>query len=254
MSSEQQDQPSKPTDDIAREAPNAEPQARIDVVAERTERGVVRDNLLFATIGALAGFISGYFVHEVMTVRQPPPLAVLQAAQAAAAAGVDGSGAAPAGAPMGAPSGGQAGMPPGGGPQMEEILRLREQVDKNPQDADAILALANLNYDISNWQRASELYGRYLALRPPHPDVLTDFGVALRGTGDFPGALARFEEAQRLQDGHWQSLYNQVVVLAFDMNDFGRARQVLTRLESLQPGNPEVARLAQEVTQRGGAA
>ena len=43
-----------------------------------------RDNLLYITIGVLAGFISGYFTHEVMATRQPPPLAVLQAAQAAA--------------------------------------------------------------------------------------------------------------------------------------------------------------------------
>jgi hypothetical protein len=45
---------------------------------------MTRDNLLYGTIGVLAGFISGYFVHEVMQVRQPPPLAVLQAAQAQA--------------------------------------------------------------------------------------------------------------------------------------------------------------------------
>ena len=45
---------------------------------------MTRDNLLYITIGVLAGFISGYFTHEVMATRQPPPLAVLQAAQAAA--------------------------------------------------------------------------------------------------------------------------------------------------------------------------
>jgi uncharacterized protein HemY len=72
--------------------------------------------------------------------------------------------------------------------------------------------------------------------------------------GDFQAALARFEEAQQLQQGHWQSLYNQVVVLAFDMKDYARAREVLARLQQLQPDNAEVSRLAQEVAQRGGAA
>jgi hypothetical protein len=210
---------------------------------------MTRDNLLYATIGVLVGFISGYFMHEVMALRQPPPLAVLQAAQAAAGGSPHGPGAV-------MPGGGGAGavMPPGAGPAMDDINRLREQVEKNPDDADAILALANLNYDIANWARAKELYERYLQLRPPHPDVLTDLGVALRGVGDFDGALARFQEAQRLQDGHWQSLYNQVVVLAFDMSDYGRAREVLARLQALQPGNAEVGRLAQEVAQRSGAA
>ena len=217
---------------------------------------MTRENLLFATIGVLAGFISGYFMHEVMAVRQPPPLAVLQAAQAAAGGSPHGAGGGMAGGPQAAGAG--PAMPPGaaggGGPAMEDIQRLREHVEKNPEDADAILQLAHLNYDIANWARAKELYERYLALRPADPDVLTDLGVADRGVGDFQGALARFDQAQKLQDGHWQSLYNQVVVYAFDLQDFARAREVLTRLQTLQPDNAEVDRLAKEVAQRGGAA
>jgi Tfp pilus assembly protein PilF len=185
-------------------------------------------------------------------------LAVLQAAQAAA---------------MGNPheasggQGGQGGQGPaastgtgadpaaaGPGPAMADIQRLKAQVEQNPNDADAILALANLNYDIRNWARAKELYERYLKLRPAQPDVLTDLGVSLRGLGQFQDAMARFEEAQRLQAGHWQSLYNEVVVLAFDLKDMPRANAVLGKLRALQPDNPEVTRLADEVAKRGGSA
>jgi len=228
---------------------------------------MTRDNLLFVTLGLLAGFISGYFTHEVMAVRQPPSLAVLQAAQAAAlgTAQADGTegGNVPAGAAPGDPrgtgggpvgAGGMAGAGGPGGPPMAEILRLREQVEKNPNDAEALLTLANLNYDIRNWERSRELYERYLTLRPPQPDVLTDLGVSLRGLKRFPEAMARFEEAQRLEDGHWQSLYNEVVVLAFDLKEMGKAQQVLARLRQLQPENPEVAKLAEEVARRSGSA
>ena len=221
---------------------------------------MTRDNLLLITIGVLAGFISGYFTHEVMAVRQPPPLAVLQAAQAAAQGGanLDGAGAG-AGAEGGVAPGdprGTGGGPAGGagGPAMADILRLREQVEKNPNDADAVLTLANLNYDIRNWDRARQLYEHYLELRPPQPDMLTDLGVSLRGLKRFPEAMARFEQAQQLQDGHWQSLYNEVVVLAFDLKDMPKAQQVLARLRQLQPDNPEVAKLADEVARRGGSA
>ena len=62
------------------------------------------------------------------------------------------------------------------------------------------------------------------------------------------------EQAQQLQDGHWQSLYNEVVVLAFDLKDMPKAQQVLARLRQLQPDNPEVAKLADEVARRGGSA
>ncbi|HEV8240801.1 MAG TPA: hypothetical protein VGS57_15660 [Thermoanaerobaculia bacterium] len=223
---------------------------------------MTRDNLLFITIGVLAGFISGYFTHEVMAVRQPPPLAVLQAAQAQAAAmgdaQADGAGAGPfegaaaPGDPRGTGSAGGAGAP--AGPAMADILRLREQVEKNPNDAEAVLTLANLNYDIRNWDRARQLYEHYLELRPAQPDILTDLGVSLRGLKRFPEAMARFEQAQQLQDGHWQSLYNEVVVLAFDLKDTAKAQQVLARLRQLQPDNPEVAKLADEVARRSGAA
>jgi Tfp pilus assembly protein PilF len=137
---------------------------------------------------------------------------------------------------------------------MAEISRLKEQVAKNPNDADAVLTLANLNYDIRNWQRSKELYEQYLKLRPAQPDVLTDLGVSLRGLGDFQGAMERFEQAQKLQVGHWQSLYNEVVVLAFDLKDMPRASSVLAKLKQLQPDNPEVTRLAEEVAKRGGSA
>lgn len=202
-----------------------------------------RDNLLFATLGVLAGFISGYFVHEVMAVRQPPPLAVLQAAQAAAAGGSPHAAGGP-GAP--APA---AGAPGAGAAPMAEIQRLRAQIESNPEDADAILQLANLNYDIRNWARARDLYTRWLELRPADPGVLTDLGVAYRGLGEFDEAMKRFEEAQRLQADHWQSMFNQVVVLSFDLEDHERADAVLARLRTLQPSNPDVQRLAQEVEQ-----
>lgn len=224
---------------------------------------MTRDNLLYITIGVLAGFISGYFTHEVMATRQPPPLSVLQAAQAAAmgnpheggAPGAGGGAAAAAGAgPVAGGAAAAAGPGATGGPPMAEIMRLREHVEKNPDDAEAILTLANLNYDIRNWERARELYERYLKLRPAHPDVLTDLGVALRGLQKFPEALATFQQAQQLEDGHWQSLYNEVVVLAFDLKDMPKAQQVLARLKQLQPNNPEVARLADEVARRSGSA
>src|SRR5688572_94630 len=184
-----------------------------------------RDHFLTLTIGLLAGFIAGYLVHDFMAVRQPARLPAGEAAaRAALAAGQTppGGGAATSGpTPSQAPA-----QPP-----MAEIQRLREHVEQNPNDADAVLLLANLNFDIRNWARARELYQRYLALRPRDPDVLTDLGVAHRELGEHRQALDLFAEAQRLRPDHWQSLYNQVVVLAFDLKDFAAADRALARSE-----------------------
>ncbi len=194
-----------------------------------------RDHFLTVTIGLLAGFIAGYLVHDFMAVRQPARVV---------------AGAAPDAAPALAQPGQQ---PPQAAP-MAEIQRLREHVERNPDDADAVLLLANLNFDIRNWARARDLYQRFLELRPRDPDVLTDLGVTQRELGEHRQALELFAEAQRLEPDHWQSLYNQVVVLAFDLKDFGAADRLLATLREQQPANPSVTELAAEVERRRKAA
>lgn len=202
-----------------------------------------RDNWLFATFGLLLGFILGYVLHEVMAARQPPRLAV---------------GANPQVEEMGTPtSQAAAGAPnaaPGGSPPMAEIQQLRAQVDKNPNDAEAVLRLANLNFDIKSWQRASELYQSYLKLQPATADVLTDLGVSMREQGQAKEALAQFDRAAAMSATHWQSRFNKVVVLGFDLQDYAGAERVLAELRTLQPTNPAIADLAAEIERRKTAA
>ncbi|HEX9670039.1 MAG TPA: tetratricopeptide repeat protein [Thermoanaerobaculia bacterium] len=204
-----------------------------------------KDNLLYALAGLLLGFVSSYLLFEAMAARQPPrrpPGMALPGDAPAAEAG------APPGAAAGAPSrGGEAGA--AGQPPMEEILRLREYVAANPNDADAVIRLANLNFDIQSWARARELYEQYLKLRPGEPDVLSDLGVTYFEMGDAQGAVALFDRAQELSPDHWQSRFNEVFVRAA-VNDYAGAEAVIGELQRLQPDNPDVARLAAEVARR----
>jgi Flp pilus assembly protein TadD len=224
-----------------------------------------KDNLIFAVIGILVGFIAGYLMHEVIASKQPPRLTPELRAQITmpgedpkagpadnrvsdVAPGMGGDTAASA-----VPGGGgaaQAGM----GPGSEEVAKLRAYVEQNPNDADAVLQLANLNFDIRNWMRAEELYRQYLKLRPGDANVMTDLGISYRESRKFAEALAQFDEAQRLAPEHWQSYYNEIVVLAFDLKRFEDADRVLAELQKLQPGNPDVARLADAVTKQRTAA
>jgi Flp pilus assembly protein TadD len=196
-----------------------------------------RDHLLFLLIGLLGGFLAGYLAHEAMAGVQPARVAAGTAAAAP-----------PSMAPNVAPgAAAPAGAAPAGADPMAEVTALREAIERDPNDADAILRLANLSFDIQRWERAGELYARYLELRPGDPDVLTDLGITLRARGEFARALERFREAQSRAENHWQSRYNEVVVLAFDLKDYAAAERALAAIESRNPGNPDVARLAAEV-------
>jgi Flp pilus assembly protein TadD len=209
-----------------------------------------KDNLLYILGGILVGFVAAYVLFEVMLNRQPPRLT-----PALRTALVNGQGQ-PLAGPAADPNAGgdsDAAMAAGGapaGPSMPEIEALRQQVEKNPNDADAVRKLANLNFDIRNWQRAQELYRRYLEIRPQDPDVMTDLGIAYRESRDFDKALEQFNNSQKLAPDHWQSYYNEVVVLAFDLKRMDEAGQVLAELQRLQPVNPDVARLAEAVNKQ----
>lgn len=193
-----------------------------------------RDNVLFLMIGALTGFIIGYLMHEAMAARQPAPR---QAAAGETAAGTPpGAGAA------------------GGQPAMEQVQRLRAHVAQNPDDAPAVRQLANLNYDIRNWDRAAELYQQYLGLVPDDVNVMTDLGAVYRFLGRPQEALEQFRHVQGQAPDHWQARYNEVLVLAFDLEDLEAAGSAMSELRQLQPDNPEVVRLAEELERRGAGA
>lgn len=227
-----------------------------------------RDHALFLLAGILVGVVAAYPLFEAMSTRQP----ALRIAGAEA-------GAAPAGGaqPDGAPSG-------GGAPAMEQIRQLREYVEANPKDADALLTLAQLNISINDLIRARALYERYVALRPDdltgvvtlanlyfdtrdyakakdrylevlakepaRPEVLTDLGVCYRNLGDPKRAVELFEQARGIRPDLPHTLYNEALVLAFDLGDFETATQRLGRLRELQPGNPQVEELAREIERR----
>ncbi len=195
---------------------------------------MTRDNVLFLVIGALVGFISGYVMHEAMAVHQPAPRRAVEGQTPA-----PGSGSVGGGTPQAGP-----------GPAMEQVQQLRARVEQNPNDAQAVRQLANLNYDISNWDRAASLYQQYLELDPGNIDVMTDLGAVFRQLGQPQQALEQFRMARQLAPDNWQSLYNEVLVLGFDLADGPAAHEAVNRLVEMQPENTDVERLAAEVRKR----
>lgn len=204
---------------------------------------MTRDNVLFILIGILIGFIAGYLMQEVMLTRQPARLVHGDGAQAGAPS--PGGGGPGAGARTNQQAAAQA--------RAQEIAQLRSYLESNPEDERAVLRLANLSYDGQSWSDCIQYYERFLELEPGQPDVLSDLGVCYQKIGEPQQALEAFDRAQEIAPDHWQSRFNEVVILAFDLGDFERAEQVLEELRELQPDNPNIERLAEEVARRQAA-
>jgi TolA-binding protein len=220
---------------------------------------VNRDNLLFATIGILVGFITGYLAHEVMATRQPPRLTPELRAQIVVPGGEQGAAAAPDSDAGAAPAANDGGAGPGGGadggaPAMKAIQDLKAYVEKNPNDANAVRQLADLNLEIRNWKRAQELYRHYLELKPGDPDVMIKLGITYRGTQEFDKALQLFQAVHRSAPDDWKSYFYEVVVLALDLKKPDEAKAPLAKLQQMQPGNPDVTELADAVAKQRTAA
>jgi tetratricopeptide (TPR) repeat protein len=195
----------------------------------------LRNSILLVAVGLLVGYIAGFLTQEMVALQQTPrqPPAVTGAGPA--------GGGGPAG-PAGNPQAGQAGM--------EQVQQLRAYVAENPDDADAVLQLASLNFQIQQWPRAAELLEQYMELRPDDADALSELAVTYRGMGQFDKAVETFDRVQQMQPDHWRSRFNEAVVLAIDLGDFEAADRVMAELEELQPGNPDVERLAEEIERR----
>lgn len=194
-----------------------------------------RNDALFLVIGLLVGFIAGYLMQEVMAERQPPRLVHGDGTAATAAPSPGGPGASPTGAQEA---------------KLDEIRSLEAYVQANPDDADALLRLANLSFDLESWARCVEMYERYLELRPETPDLLSDLGVCYRGVGQLDRAVALFDRAHEIDPDHWQSRFNEAVVEGLDRRNFDAAERLLEELRALQPGNQQVERLAEEIARR----
>jgi len=196
-----------------------------------------RDNVLFVLLGVLIGFVAAYFLFEAVGQHQSPRLPAGQALQAPATGG-----------------GPAAGVPAGSGPvnapvMQQQLREMRQAMEKDPDNAEGWLRVANMAFDLREWEIAADAYQHALDLQPGDPDVMSDLAVSLHGMGRSEEALEMFNRVQQLNPQHWQSRFNEVVVLA-DMGRTDDAAKVMVDLQRLQPDNPDVQRLADELKSR----
>lgn len=207
-----------------------------------------RNSLLFLAIGVLLGFLAGYWLQEVMALRQAPLRPVDPAAVAAARAGQlpqpDAQGSQPGAAGVANPADPNS---PGANAAMEEVRRLRERVEANPGDADAVLQFAGMNMQIGRYPQAAALLEGYLENEDPRADIVSALGIAYRGMGRFDEALTRLRQAQEMDPANLESRFHEVVILGLEQERFEAAQERMAELRRLAPDNPDIARLAAEL-------
>jgi Flp pilus assembly protein TadD len=190
---------------------------------------MTRDNVLFTVCGLLTGFIVGYFV---ASSSHPPVPALSATASSGASAGASGDAAlAPSAAELAA-----------------RVKEIQNAIQRDPENVDLQVQLANTYYDASDWKSAAEAYEKTLPKKGSDPNLVTDLGSCYRNLGQFDKALEMYQKAQAVQPTHSQSLLNTVLVYTFDLKDAAKAQAAFDRLKKEHPEVPRLEDLQMRIS------
>ena len=131
----------------------------------------------------------------------------------------------------------------------DEAARLEAAVRKEPQNAQALIALGNLYFDANQYPKAIDVYLRALAIDPKNPDVRTDLGIMYRAVNDYDRAVREFREAARLNPAHKNSRFNLAVVLQHDKKDMDGAIAAWEDFLKVEPSGERAEMARAEVQQ-----
>jgi tetratricopeptide (TPR) repeat protein len=183
---------------------------------------VTKDHLIFTTCGFLLGLVIGSLVigPKVAEWKQQP-------AATASAPSIVAQAPATQTNPMGV--------------VQAQLSALKATIEREPNNADALVQLGNLYMDAAKFPQAIDYYERAVALRDS-PTVRTDLGICYKETGQLDRALEQFRRATSSSSPQWQALYNEAIVLG-EMHRVAEARDVAAKLTQLRPDDAEVKRL-----------
>lgn len=131
--------------------------------------------------------------------------------------------------------------------QKQMLTQLEGRLRGTPADLDILTDLANLNWDIEDYEQAIMWYRRALEIAPSNPDLHTDLGTALFYEDRVDESLEEFEQALDLSPNHPQALINMGIVLLEARNDRDGALELWERFLATNPDHPRAPMIRQEI-------
>lgn len=151
---------------------------------------------------------------------------------------------------------------PGGQFSDEQLARLHGEIDQleasleaNPHDFDSLLRIANIYFDINQFDEAINYYERALQLNPNSPDVITDCAIMYFQKGDVDKALSYLDRAIAMQPDLAQAYFNKGLILMTARGDAAGAIEVWHKFLEISPESEEAKFIRQQIEaiQSGGA-
>src|SRR5258706_3899654 len=183
-----------------------------------------KDNLMFAIIGLLLGFIIGFMVHSVLSQRESTPRGPAQQTQSMP----------PNHPPV---SGDQTGDT--GQQMLASVQTAMKQARENPNDFEAQLTAAKLEYKIQRYDQAIEYLLAANKLKPSDVMTLAMLGEANMDAGHFDAAEKWYRAALLKKPDDMPTLDGLCAVL-LSKGDPKPAEEAINKLAKLDSTNQDL--------------
>ena len=198
---------------------------------------MTRDNLLFGIIGVLLGFIGGFLLAGNITQREAAMRANPPSAQ---------SGQLPANHP---PIAGDQGTTGEGGQQMlASVQTAMKQARENPDDFDAQLTAAKLEYQIGRYDQAIEYLLAANKVKPKDFDTMAMLGVANLDASHFDASEKWYRAALQVKPDDMPTVDGLCAAL-LSKGDAKGAEEQINKLAKIDPTNQDLPQFREKLSQ-----
>lgn len=225
---------------------------------------MTKENILFAIVGLLLGFMVGFFfANSVNQGAMSPAATTAQSATAGLPAGhpaVPGAGGGSIPEVQAAID--KAKQNPGDFDSQVKAAELYYQIQRfdgaieflkkanelRPDDYDVLVNLANANFDAGRYEDAEKTYTKALEKKPDDLNVRTDLGLTFmfRDQPKPERAIQEFKRVLEANPNHVQALQNLTVAYT-KTSDKTSATATLAKLEQADATNSAIPKLREEI-------
>lgn len=188
---------------------------------------MTRDNLLFAIIGILLGFIAGFMLASGINQREA-------ASRAATTTVQPGQNLPPNHPPLGGDQTGE-----GGQQMLAQVQEAMKQAREHPDDFDAQVTAAKLEYQIQRFDQAIEYLLIANKLKPTNQDVLAMLAIANLDAGHFDAA-EKWYRAALLKTPNDIPLLDGLCAALLSKGDSKGAEEAINKLAKVDPTNQDL--------------
>jgi Flp pilus assembly protein TadD len=198
---------------------------------------MTRDNFLFGIIGVLLGFIGGFLLAGNITQREAAMRTNPVSAQA-------GQNLPPNHPPIaGDQTGGE-----GGQQMLASVQTAMKQARENPNDFEAQLTAAKLEYQIGRYDQAIEYLLAANKIKPTDFDTLAMLGVANLDGGHFEVAEKWYKAALQMKPNDMPTLDGLCAAL-LSKGDVKGAEEQMNKLAKIDPTNQDLPQFREKLSQ-----